>query len=151
MTRKLIGYVACLLLLLAAAPAAAQDEGGQEGTRDIPGALTIELNKLESAEGACRTYFVLSNTTDRDVGNAKLDVFIFDKDDIIERRVALNTEDIPSGKTQVRIFELDGLDCGTIGKFLLNEVLSCEGANGEPLACASFLRLTSRAGAPFVE
>jgi len=150
MTRKLIGYVACLLLL-AVAPAAAQDEGGQEAARDISGALTIELNKLEAAEGACRTYFVLSNTTEQDVGNAKLDVFIFDKDDIIERRVALNTEDVRSGKTHVRIFELDGLDCGTIGKFLLNEVLSCEGANGEPLACESFLRLTSRADAPFVE
>lgn len=151
-----ISFLAGAALLAAAtltpAGATAQSESeGSPGAAEADGQVLIELNKLETEGANCRTYFVVRNRLGQDITNVKLDVFLFDHAQIIQKRVALNTRKLRHGKTYVRIFDLADIDCGTVGQLLLNEVLACELADGEGEDCAGDVRVTSRADVPFVD
>ena len=83
-----------------AQPATAQESGDR---------LAIELNKLEPQDTACRTYFVLQNGTEIGFTELVLDIYIFNRDGIIERRLAMDTRAVMPGKTQVRLFDVRDL------------------------------------------
>ena len=118
------------------APAAAQE----------PGRMAIELNKLEPQDAACRTYFVLQNGTEIGFTELVLDIYIFNRDGIIERRLAMDTRAVMPGKTQVRLFDVRNLACEEIGRFLINGVLSCSDTDGERSDCAGLLAFSTRTG-----
>ena len=122
---------------LAPLPSAAQDGGDR---------LSIELNKLEPHDNACRTYFVLQNDTEIGLTELVLDIYIFNRDGIIEKRLAMDTREIMPGKTQVRLFDVRDLACDAIGRFLINGVLSCHDTDGERSDCAGLLSFISRTG-----
>ncbi|MEM0907212.1 MAG: hypothetical protein AAGJ94_07605 [Pseudomonadota bacterium] len=133
--RLLLPLAACLSGL--ALPAAAQD------TAAASTPLSLELNKLEEADGICRAYFIARNQTGQDVANLELDTFLFDRDAIILQRLAL-----PFGPvgTRMRIVSFDfNLSCNAIGSVYVNDVLSCEPL--EAAACAAALQTSSRAAA----
>ncbi len=120
-----------------ALPATAQDGGDRLG---------IELNKLEPQDTACRTYFVLQNGTEIGFTELVLDIYIFNRDGIIERRLAMDTRAVMPGKTQVRLFDVRELGCDAIGRFLINGVLSCSDTEGERNDCAGLLSFSTRTG-----
>lgn len=122
---------------LAPLPSVAQDAGDR---------LSIELNKLEPQDNACRTYFVLQNDTEIGLTELVLDIYIFNRDGIIERRLAMDTRAIMPGKTQVRLFDVRDLGCDAIGRFLINGVLSCKDTEGDRSDCAGLLSFGSRTG-----
>lgn len=124
-------------VLAPGAPAMAQDADGRLG---------IELNKLEPQDSACRTYFVLQNGTDIGFTELVLDIYIFNGDGIIERRLAMDTRAVMPGKTQVRLFDVRDLTCDAIGRFLINGVLSCSDTEGERSDCAGLLAFSTRTG-----
>ncbi|NNG03057.1 MAG: Tat pathway signal sequence domain protein [Inquilinus sp.] len=124
-------------LTVAASGAAAQGEAGR---------LTIELNKLEPQGEACRSYLVIDNATEVAVAELVLDLYVFNRDGVIERRIALDTREVPPGKTQVRLFDIRDIGCGEIERLLVNGVLSCRDADGERSDCEDLLALRSRAG-----
>lgn len=113
------------------------------------GHIGVELNKLEQAGEACRTYFVFRNGLDAGLENLRLDLFLFDGEGVILSRVAIDSEAVAAGRTRVRVFELPGLDCAAIGEVLLNGVMDCAGAAAP--GCAGALSVSSRAGPGFVE
>ncbi|MEQ8965277.1 MAG: Tat pathway signal sequence domain protein [Azospirillaceae bacterium] len=142
--------------LLAAGPAAmAQDEDAADGadaaTGDAGGTLSIELNTLEDREDACRAYFVVENGTDIAFTEIRLDVYIFDNDGGIFRRLLLDPGEIAPAKTRVMLFDATGTDCAGIGRFLLDGVLSCADAEGSRQDCDSLVSLSSRLDTPFVD
>jgi hypothetical protein len=139
----LAGLIAGLTMLTLAGPAAAQSAD------DAGGVVHVELNKFEAAEGTCRSYFEVENRLDSDVANVKLDVFLFDSAGEIQKRVALNTRELRAGKTYVRIFELSDLDCGGVGRLLLNEVLACELMGEDDGTCDRQVQVASRTQIPF--
>jgi hypothetical protein len=154
--------LAAVLACLAAAPAQAQTEGGASTTSDASaapsagqsaaggGSIALELNKLESVANACRGYFVVDNHTPETLKELQIDVFLFDKDGIILRRVALSFLDVRSGRTKVVLFDLADLSCGDIGRLLVNEVLACTDASGAAVpGCADRLAVTTRTDATF--
>ncbi len=118
-------------------PSAAQNAGDR---------LSIELNKLEPQGNACRTYFVLQNDTEVGITELVLDIYIFNREGIIERRLAMDTRAILPGKTHVRLFDVRDLGCDAIGRFLINGVLSCKDTDGERSDCAGLLSFGSRTG-----
>jgi hypothetical protein len=137
--RRAAGALLALLSGLAAAPAGAQEDA----------AIRVELNKLEPAEGACQAYFVVENAAAADLERLNLDLVVFDPDGIVARRLAAEMGPLEAGRTRLRVFALDGLACGGVGRVLLNGVLDCRGAEGPIEGCGDRLELASRADAPF--
>lgn len=124
------------------APAAAPE-------RKAP-AIALELNKLEPASGSCRAYFVVENKMAELVRELRLDTFIFDGNGVIVRRIGLTFPDLRPERTKVVPFDLSGANCGEIGRMLVNDVLTCTGAAGAPIAgCNDAIAVSTRAGAKF--
>jgi hypothetical protein len=143
-----VGGVLCLGLLGpcsgAAAAASAPDE--------TP--ISLELNKLAPiAEGAgCRAYFVISNPGAQAMSDLDLDLVLFNTEGIIARRMAVQFGPVPAQKTVVRLFDLAGTPCDSIGHILLNDVLSCQAGATAPggdsrAACLARITVSSLAKA----
>lgn len=122
----------CLSLLILSTPVS-----GQQG-------LKIELNKLESVEGACRAYMIFQNDSGESYDSLKLDLVMFDADGLINKRIAVEGAPLPVGKTSVKLFDIKDVSCEQLGRILLNDVLSCTGPGGENSDCLARIETTSR-------
>jgi hypothetical protein len=139
-----VGTLLCMLAGIAFAQTDKSDSlAGQE--------IHIELNKLEPQDNACRTYLVLDNRTKMEFDEIGLDVFIFGKDGVIARRVALTFRPIKPAKTRVVLFDIANVKCESIGRFLINSVLSCKTPNGNANACTEMLTVSTRTDAELAD
>lgn len=124
---------ALLLMAFSAAPAAEP--------------VSVELNKLEPSNGACRAYMVTENGRDSALQSLKLDLVMFNADGVIAKRLAVELGPLPAGKTRVKAFDIDGVGCGDVSRILLNDVLSCGGVSD----CLSLVTVASRSDVAFVD
>lgn len=115
------------------------------------GRIGVELNKLEPAGDACRAYLLLSNGTAAAFTSLKLDLVTFDANGIVQRRIAVETAPIGAGKTSLKVFDINGIQCAAIGRMLLNGVLSCKGGKEQTADCLSLVSVSSRAAQPFIK
>ncbi len=122
----------CLFLFVCSTPVSAQQN------------LTIELNKLESVENACRAYMIFENNSGTSYDSLKLDLVMFDADGLINKRIAVEGAPLPVGKTSVKLFDIQDVSCEQLGRILLNDVLSCSGPAGEYSDCLARIETTSR-------
>lgn len=126
-----LAIAALLLAALVFAPArAAQDDS-----------INVELNSVEGVQSRCRMVFVVDNKDETALESLKLDLAVFNRDGVVQRRLVIELGPVRRAKTMVRTFEIDG-DCGQIGSILVNDVTAC--APGEAAACLDRLTLTSR-------
>jgi hypothetical protein len=110
--------------------------------------ISIELNKLEANGAACRAYMVLNNSAGEAFESLKLDLVMFGTDGVVARRLAVETAPLAAGKTILKVFDIADQPCNGIGRVLLNDILTCRGA--EPRNdCLALVQTTSRAAAPF--
>lgn len=114
-----------------------------------PPMVTLELNKLEADDGACGAFLVARNATDERIERLNLDLVIFDKKDVIARRLAVEMGPLNANKTVVRGFAMDGLSCEAVGALLLNDVIACEGSAAKIEDCLEQIKTSSRSEAPF--
>ena len=128
-------------------------ERGSCGSRDFAGgpgrgpAISIELNKLEPAENACRGYFVVDNRSPEPLKELQIDVFLFDKQDVVLRR-SLSPSRSPHSRIKVVLFDLADINCEDIGRLLVNDVLACTDADGAAIeGCADIVGVTTRTAA----
>jgi hypothetical protein len=129
------GFLSAIFLLAGLSPLAAQDTSP----------LRIELNRLEAREGACRVWLVLNNGGSEAVDPFRLDLVIFGKDAVVSRRLAVDAGPLPAGRTVVRLFDLTGQGCDTVGSVLLNDILLCGSQEAEArAACVARVALASR-------
>lgn len=112
--------------------------------RAAEGRIGVELNKLEPLASACRAYLVLTNKAGTGFRDLKLDLVIFDTDGIVARRVAVQGGPIPDGKTSLKVFDIDGLQCAKISRFLLNGVMTCAAQDGPRKDCGGMIDTSSR-------
>ncbi len=138
MIKKAIATAAASLLLLTAATAQEAKETPQEGE-----GISLELNKLEASDKGCRAYLVVSNPTSKKFDAYKLDLVMFQTDGIIGRRFAVDLAPLPPSKRTVKLFELDGTQCSDIGSFLINDVMECKAAEGEPGDCLADMEVNA--------
>ena len=111
--------------------------------------IALELNRLEAVGSSCRGYFVARNNFDR-VTEVRLDVFLFDRQGIILRRVGLTFPDLPAQRTKVVLFDLADAPCSELGRLLVNEVIGCTSAGGQPVnECPNSIVTSSRANIEF--
>lgn len=121
------------------------------GFAAAPGAraagLSIELNKIEDSDGACLGTFVIGNGMGHSLDRFSLDLYIFDRDGVVARRVAIDLAPLRRDKTTVTRFPLIQSACDRVGRVLVNDIPACRSADsGEMLDCLTDLSLTSRAG-----
>jgi hypothetical protein len=130
---QLFGPARCLLLialLFMASPASAA--AGDP--------IRVELNAAESVQSRCRLSFVIENKSEGAIESLKLDLAVFGRDGVIQRRLVTELGPVRGAKTIVKAFELD-TECGQVGSILVNDVTAC--APMPPDACLDRLELSS--------
>src|SRR3546814_13412190 len=75
------GVLLGLVAGLTAGPALEEAAGGET--------VSIELNKREPQESACRAYLVVKNTGERAFDSRKLDLVMFDRGGVVAKRLAV--------------------------------------------------------------
>lgn len=134
-----------LAALAVAASAAAAQEGKPETAP-----LKVELNRLEPAGEACRTYMLVDNSRGTALKSLKVDLFAFDTEGVAQKRLAVELGPIQDKKTVVRLFDFPALACPKIGRILLNDVLACEGgADASREACLDRIETATKTSAAF--
>jgi hypothetical protein len=129
---------------LLAAPAAAQE--ATTAPADTAPFLTVELNRLESVEGACRIYLVLNSALPDDLSALQLDLVAFGADRVVAGRMAVDLAPLPGDKETVRLFDWPQIDCASIGRILINDVPACATDAGALDRCVRRIE-TSQVGA----
>ena len=115
-----------LSCLAAAVPAVAQDSE--------PPRLSVELNRIDPLDGACRLTFLAENTLGTDLDGLALETVLIDRDGRVERLTLFDFGALPDGVPRVRQFDIPGLDCAGLGQVLVNGVADCSHAAGcDPL------------------
>ena len=108
---------------------------------DLSG-VTIERDKLEQVEGACRAVLVIENGIGADFEALALDLVVFDADGVIAERLAVDLAPLAAGKASVKAFDIAGLDCADAGRFLMNGVLGCRSLGDAPIVAAILGRVS---------
>jgi hypothetical protein len=103
--------------------------------------LRLELNALETAEGRCRASFVIENKGDTAFESLRLELALFNRTGIVQRRLATEMGPLRAAKTIVKTFTIED-PCDDIGAILLNDVTAC--TPGDPAHCLDRLALSSR-------
>jgi hypothetical protein len=120
---------------------AAQDAAKQDTTKPGEG-ISVELNKLETADKGCRAYLVINNPTQTSFDAYKLELITFQPDGIIGRRFSIDLAPLSPSKRTVKIFEIDS-SCDGIGSFLVNNVMECKSSAGPVNDCLANLQVKS--------
>jgi hypothetical protein len=103
--------------------------------------IRLELNVLENADGRCRVSFVIENKSQAALESVKLELAVFNRDGIVQRRLATELGPVRGAKTVVKAFLVDGA-CDELGAILVNEVAAC--TPGDANACLDRLALSSK-------
>ena len=113
--------------------------------------VSVELNKLEPQDAACRAYFVLENRSPIAFSALKLDLVMFDNDGIVTKRLAAELGPLPLEKTSLKVFDMEDLPCTGLGRLLLNDVTACEDESGPRADCLALLSASTRVPVPFIK
>ena len=136
--RRAVAGVAMVVGLVSAMvpgppPALAQSSG-----------LSIELNKTEDFDGGCMASFVFQNNLGATLDRFNLDLFLFDPEGVIVRRVTIDMAPLRNGKTKVAQFHLYNGACAELSRILVNDIPQCRAETGEPVDCLAGLAVSSR-------
>ena len=130
--------MACVLAL--AGPAVSQDNAPASR-------LSLELNAMQQVEGACRIVFLAENRLGADLAALSFETVLIDADGVVDRLTLFDFQSLPEGRMRVRQFDLEGAQCGHIGRVLINGAAACEGEGLSGDECIGKLTLTSRTSA----
>ncbi len=107
--------------------------------------IEIELNKVEDNGGSCLASFVFRNRLGHTLNRFSMDLYVFDRDGVIARRVVLDLAPLRGDKITVAQFFLIERPCGEVSRILINDIPSCRSeGTGETLDCLDGLTVTSR-------
>lgn len=106
--------------------------------------LSLELNTVQEANGACRLTFLVENRTGEAIEKAAFETVIFDNTGGVITLSLFDFRDLPTDRPRVRQFGLPDLSCASVGRVLINGANSCVVSGSESDICATELVLTSR-------
>ena len=106
--------------------------------------LSVELNKAEDVNGGCVASFVFQNNLGATLDRFNLDLFLFDPQGVIVRRVTIDMAPLLDGKTRVAQFHLHAGGCAGLSRILVNDIPQCRAETGEPVECLAGLAVSSR-------
>ena len=141
MREQILRGVVLAMAVTAFLPATAN----RSANADEAAKLGVELNKIEPSEDGCRLSLVLRNKVGQAMDGVLLDLFFFDKKDIIASRLVVNAGSVPTGKTLVKIFDMPSKGCDELGWVLLNDATHCGPAADPAASCVGTIELSSKA------
>ncbi|MEO1091789.1 MAG: hypothetical protein AAFX81_14240 [Pseudomonadota bacterium] len=106
-----------------------------------PGAIGLELNKLEQVDASCRAYIVIRNDSGADLESLDVDLVTFQSQGVIGSRYRVELAPVAAEKTLVKTFDLADVECAQIERVLLNDVVTCPPF--EAAACLAALELST--------
>jgi hypothetical protein len=101
----------------------------------------LEVNAAETANNRCLLTFLIENKTSKAIDSLKLELALFNPENIIQRRMVIEMGPLRGMRTIVRTFPAEG-ECGQTGAILVNDVVACSA--GDPGECMDGLALSSR-------
>jgi hypothetical protein len=113
--------------------------------------LNVELNKLESFDQGCRTFFLIRNRVVSDFTSFEMSLAILDRDGRIDRLLTVDAAPLPAERTSLKLFEIPDASCDAIGEILLYDIASCAEQGGSDGDCFAKVELGSKAGIGFVK
>jgi hypothetical protein len=145
-------FAVCSLTLPALAQEADRETAGEMQREDSDAeqqAIQVELNKAEQVERGCQYFLLLRNRTELDLATFRLDMYFFDTDGVIAKRLLVDTPALGPGDTRVAGFLAPELQCDTVSQILVNDVQPCETVEGDAPECYEMLDLGNRTEARF--
>lgn len=125
---------------------------GQTKPPTAKGKLTIELNKVEPVDGACRIYMLLRNETGLAFDALVLELVSFDAQGVISQRVAVDLAPLRPDRTLVKLFDVPETPCDRVSQLLVNEAVQCTAAGaGAVEGCLDLMATSSKARVTFLE
>ena len=103
--------------------------------------MSVELNGGELVNNRCQLTFVVENKGKTAVDSLRLDLFVFNKENRVYRRMVTEMGPVRGEKTVVKLYAVDG-PCTDIRSVLVNDITAC--APAKPDACLDNLALSSR-------
>lgn len=119
--------------------------------RAVGQTVDIELSKLADVGGQCAASLLLTNRLSETLDQVRFDLYVFDRDGGIARRLFLDTGPMRTGKTTAATFGLLDGACSGIGRVLVHGIPLCKTATGADVDCIGALNLTSRAAVPLTK
>lgn len=113
--------------------------------------VSVELNKLESFEGGCRSYFLFRNRTALTLSEFEMSLAILDGGGVIDRLLTIDAAPLPAERTTLKIFEIPDIGCDNVGELILHDIAACGAPNEEAVDCFALIELSSLAPAPLVK
>jgi hypothetical protein len=113
--------------------------------------LVVELNKLESFDGGCRTFFLLRNAGGEAFQSLDMSLAVLDGDGRIDRLLTVDAAPVPADRTSLKLFEIPDVACDGVGELLLYEIGACATGSDDGGDCFDRVELRSRASIPFVK
>lgn len=110
--------------------------------------LGVELNKLETIDGGCRSYFLFRNASGRALSAFELSLAILGTNGVIDRLLTIDAAPLPDSRTTLKIFEIPETRCDAVGQILLHDIPACAAADGSETDCFGMIALSSLADAP---
>lgn len=139
--KRLAAFASTVALCLSPLPGLAQN-----------GALTVELNKFEPAEGGgCQAYFLFRNQTGKSFEGFEMSLAILDSGGIIDRLLSIDAAPLPIERTTLKLFAIPEISCADISEIVLHDMASCKPQNEEETDCFAFLDLQSKTPAALVK
>lgn len=139
-----IGPGAVRSVLVVLATAASLLTAGESSAKAEKDKVGIELNKLSNDAAGCQAYFVFDNQGAADYAKLKIDLVVFNSEDVFERRFAMSVAPLDAKKRTLRMFELKTMECDQIGSLLINGVFECQQGKKTKKDCAERLVPSSR-------
>lgn len=146
------GALMMAVAAMAAGPAGAQGSGSSSPETGAEGDAVVlaELNKVETVESGCRSFFLFRNGTDTTLTGFEMSLAVLDRTGIIDRLLTIDAAPLPSRRTTLKLFDIPEMTCEDIGELILHDIATCAADDGRPLDCFDRLRLSSRAPIAFV-
>lgn len=114
------------------------------------GTVTIELNRLQEVDTACRLSLVYTNMLAAPVETMMIETVLFNADGGVERFLVLKSRPLPPKKIRVQQFDISDFKCSAIGSLLLNDVKECKAGSLTRSDCLDAILPTSRLTVPFI-
>ncbi|MEE8500504.1 MAG: hypothetical protein V3S27_08005, partial [Kiloniellales bacterium] len=70
------------------------------------GQLVVELNKFETIENGCRTFFLFRNQTGMTFQGFEMSLAILDKQGVIDRLLTVDAAPLKAERTTLKLFEI---------------------------------------------
>lgn len=103
--------------------------------------VSVELNGGEMSENRCVLTFVMENKSKESVDTLRLNLFVFNQENRVYRRMVTEMGPIRAEKTIVKLYPVDG-PCAEIRSVLVSDVAAC--APAKPDVCLDHMTLSSR-------